>query len=178
MTVPFVAAVSASCTAKATVAPRPATSAGFSAARVTIGEGPVAAKAVPAPLPATTLTTAAPTTIAAGHRRNPLENLELAALMLRAIERLVSVRGNSPDASRGARPAVIVTVGLPTAHTQDIAECLHVLARLLTGFTISAVGGTPGYHQPPRSGEQVTRCAAPGRSGCPLPSRPGAAHRR
>ena len=62
MTVPLVAAFSASCSAKATLAPRPATRAGSSPARVTAGAGPagvVPANAVPAPPTMLTTTAAA-----------------------------------------------------------------------------------------------------------------------
>src|SRR5690242_16183108 len=110
MTVPLVAAPSASCSAKATLAPRPATRSGASAARVAAGTGPrgdTAPRATPAPLPATTLITAAPTPtdavdIAAHRRGRPdsarLDNVATAVLMLHAIERLASVRETSRDA--------------------------------------------------------------------------------
>ena len=49
MTVPLVAAFSASCSRKATLAPRPATSAGSSAARVTLAGTAGAATAPPSP---------------------------------------------------------------------------------------------------------------------------------
>src|SRR5690348_9391105 len=72
MTVPFVLAFSASCSTNATLAPRPALSAGSMAARVTAGAAAAAADAGPAPVTTTPTPTAAAVAAAAQRGNGPL----------------------------------------------------------------------------------------------------------
>src|SRR5262245_51734531 len=91
MMLPLMAAFSASCSAKATLAPRPATSAGSSPARVTTGTAATVpdAPATPAnavPLLATmdrpTPAAVADATATAAHRLRPLDHRATALVML------------------------------------------------------------------------------------------------
>src|SRR5215469_4879646 len=107
MTMPLVAAFSASCSAKATSAPRPAASEGSIAARVTTGDPPVPASAVP---PATTTpvpmaAAVVDTTANAIHRRGPRDHRGIAPVLLRDMG-LVSLGTVEPGGAAGGADAL------------------------------------------------------------------------
>src|SRR5690349_8999870 len=91
MTVPLVTAFSASCSAKSTVAPRPETSAGSRAARVTTGAAAVGGPAWAAPAAATPSPNAAAVTVT--QRDGRAGHLAVRPRMLGDIESLVSRGG-------------------------------------------------------------------------------------
>ncbi|GAA3230922.1 hypothetical protein GCM10010532_066170 [Dactylosporangium siamense] len=99
MTVPFVLAFSASCSTKATLAPRPAVSAGSIAARVTTGAVP-AAVAGPAPVTTTPRPTAA-AVAAAAHRGGPLDHRAKGPVLRDIDDSILSGGGRTPETLYG-----------------------------------------------------------------------------
>src|SRR5688500_3078924 len=98
MTVPFVLAFSASCSRKATLAPRPAVSAGSRAARVTTGDAP-AAEAGPAPVTTTPRPTAA-AVAAAARRGGPLDHRANGPVLRDIDDSILSGGADARDALR------------------------------------------------------------------------------
>ena len=134
---------------ESTLAPRPVTSDGSRAARVTTGAEPAfaltSAKAVLAPPPAMTLrptaAAVADASPAATQRDGPLDHLAATPMMLRDIESLVSL-GMVNACRRSRRTVVRSGCAVVTIRSQarNRARLRHVIARICTysSATLSA----------------------------------------